>query len=873
MVVTGNTEANDDNTKGKAVYTGRHDGEHHHGQEDQHQHQHQHGEYNLAVGDLVDVDMIDVANLVNGNGNGPHMNDVGVDVGVDVDVNVDDIDLDVVDITKFNIDNLDIGLVADGDGDVDNESGEFAHLLAQGVRLRREDTDTVDGSGSAVDDGLDGDNEIDKDKQHQLYSQIQRIKRKLSSSGIALRSAIKDMTSDDGSGTGNGTSGVGASASVGVGVEDDDVSMSMSRLEFQQWTSRFLNDHDNDNDNENDNGNEDRNEVEEGSENDKGENSKDENNECVDGLKRENDKITSDSREEQVPSETQRHELSQPLPPSQSYPKEVLEPVHVPAQQKGKQIEGVEYIFPQTTAAHFTSVVEDDSNTFASPKRRKIKSSEEFTTTMARKPAVASDVDNRKDKQDTSDTKSLKNADENGNADTDITNIDTNMFVRDAMMKAGLTYDEDGGSKDNEVRSVDNDESLAVEEVNRAVTQAVAAVSGNAASDIGSGVDITADAAVIAAAVAAAEDSVRKRMQSYIVEGDDDGGTTKRKLSKGKTKANGEGKPKKRRGKKDIVAAQLQDDSERAYNEKIKAAIEKVREGVEFASFDLKKFNKEETDLIDKFIKEYETISDITHEMFLNRIWGNERRKDKFWDILQQLLPSRTRSSLYKHVRRTYHIFEKRGIWTPEEDAKLAELCKTHEGKWKYIGEEIKRMPEDCRDRWRNYVKCGSLRNVNKWSVEEEGKLDSIVSKMREVSKTVNWTIVSELMDGTRSRIQCRYKWKKLRRAESVKKLSQMDSNTQRWLVARLIDHTKKPSHNDLADVDWDSLAAESKSVSKDNPAEWTGEDFQTLWEKLSTGVRARDKSVAKQGFHAEVAQLAAEVAQLVEEEKKAFVA
>ena len=108
----------------------------------------------------------------------------------------------------------------------------------------------------------------------------------------------------------------------------------------------------------------------------------------------------------------------------------------------------------------------------------------------------------------------------------------------------------------------------------------------------------------------------------------------------------------------------------------------------------------------------------------------------------------------------------------------LRKLASTKEGNWKEIGDNMGRMPEDCRDRWRNYVKCGENRVSNKWSEEEERKLRDIVTDMvahigddnKLKAPTINWTIVSERMNGVRSRIQCRYKWNKLvKRASAAK--------------------------------------------------------------------------------------------------------
>lgn len=277
-------------------------------------------------------------------------------------------------------------------------------------------------------------------------------------------------------------------------------------------------------------------------------------------------------------------------------------------------------------------------------------------------------------------------------------------------------------------------------------------------------------------------------------------------------------------------------------------------------------FTKEETNAIDKFIKDYEDICKITHDEFLKKIWCNERRKDKIWDFFARVLPKRTRSSIYKHVRRTYHIFEKRGVWTEEEDLKLAELAKSCEGKWKYIGEELKRMPEDCRDRWRNYVKCGSKRKVNQWTEQEEHELKSIVAKVLEdeeekvkteknksiddgyrrtdrvrdaqVSPTINWTLISELMGGTRSRIQCRYKWNKLMKNESMNKLREMDRDTKLWMLES-IKRLSMSDPNIEANLDWNALALSSPG----GKVRWNGVDLSTCFRRLAGTVESEGRS------------------------------
>ncbi|ODV87653.1 hypothetical protein CANARDRAFT_188457, partial [[Candida] arabinofermentans NRRL YB-2248] len=226
----------------------------------------------------------------------------------------------------------------------------------------------------------------------------------------------------------------------------------------------------------------------------------------------------------------------------------------------------------------------------------------------------------------------------------------------------------------------------------------------------------------------------------------------------------------------------------------------------------------------------------MTREDICKRIWANERKKDDFWESLQKVLPERTRASLYKHVRRSYHIFKQRGKWTPADDAKLAELASQMEGQWKLIGQELCRMPEDCRDRWRNYVKCGDQRKQHKWTFQEEEKLRSVVHRSLSEQRLIyphaepiiNWTLVSEWMGGTRSRIQCRYKWNKILKRETNARARTIDTETKSWMLSRLKMIYEKDGKDE---IDWDTLA----SIHEDNS--WTGPELKKCFEKMASTV------------------------------------
>lgn len=279
-----------------------------------------------------------------------------------------------------------------------------------------------------------------------------------------------------------------------------------------------------------------------------------------------------------------------------------------------------------------------------------------------------------------------------------------------------------------------------------------------------------------------------------------------------------------------------------------------------------KSFDGSEEAALEQFITEYQTIKNLNRQQICERIWSNERRKDDFWSNICKVLPYRTRSSIYKHVRRKYHIFEQRGKWTAQEDRELARLCIEKEGQWSEIGKALGRMPEDCRDRWRNYVKCGSNRASNKWSLEEEELLKRVISEMLDEAQrshqeresheivhdsddededdkrgknmknndkpsfkdAINWTVVSERMGGTRSRIQCRYKWNKLVKKEAIAKIQSITETDKRWILEKLRDL----GFTEDSQVDWEELATLKPGI------KWTGTELKLCYERMRSGVR-----------------------------------
>lgn len=255
-------------------------------------------------------------------------------------------------------------------------------------------------------------------------------------------------------------------------------------------------------------------------------------------------------------------------------------------------------------------------------------------------------------------------------------------------------------------------------------------------------------------------------------------------------------------------------------------------------------FSIEEINAVEYFINGYCHLQKWSREDVCNRIWSNERKKDKFWESLTRVLPYRSRASIYKHVRRQYHVFEVRAKWTKEDDITLSKLATETECKWKTIGLLMQRMPEDCRDRWRNYVKCGENRSLQKWSSNEEDSLREIVNDMvrSKDGSGINWTIVSERMNGVRSRIQCRYKWTKLIKKESLARTEFMSPLIKSWLVKKLQVH----HYQSIEDVDWsfihDLYTEDFKGQLASEEYDWLASDFQASFERMKSGVKGHKK-------------------------------
>ena len=198
---------------------------------------------------------------------------------------------------------------------------------------------------------------------------------------------------------------------------------------------------------------------------------------------------------------------------------------------------------------------------------------------------------------------------------------------------------------------------------------------------------------------------------------------------------------------------------------------------------------------LDRFRDVYCEANNMSVGQFNNHIQSSMRGNPAATEIfneIHELLPYRPHVSLQKFCRRRYHNFQ-RGAWSAGEDKVLKQAAAEKGNNWKAVGDIVGRMAEDCRDRYRNYIHNSENRNREQWTHEEVHLFcDAILDCMRATKedrrqtriekygedaphsdsdsdqeeqdmKLVNWQAVSDRMGGTRSRLQCSFKWSQLK--------------------------------------------------------------------------------------------------------------
>ncbi|KAF9364567.1 RNA polymerase I enhancer binding protein [Mortierella sp. NVP85] len=184
-------------------------------------------------------------------------------------------------------------------------------------------------------------------------------------------------------------------------------------------------------------------------------------------------------------------------------------------------------------------------------------------------------------------------------------------------------------------------------------------------------------------------------------------------------------------------------------------------------------FSSHEDELIRQTIKDYVARNNMPEDA-IQRWFENGNGRGRFekndlkalWVEIAVRLQTRPLLNIYLHVRRMFHPQNNVGAWSKDDDKKLIELYGKYRGQWTTIGNELGRMADSCRDRYRNHLKDQSTMITGPWQPHEDEKLLTIMQELALQQGKANildsspmWTLISERMEGTRTRHQCRHRY------------------------------------------------------------------------------------------------------------------
>ncbi|KAF9006580.1 hypothetical protein BDQ17DRAFT_1239040 [Cyathus striatus] len=248
------------------------------------------------------------------------------------------------------------------------------------------------------------------------------------------------------------------------------------------------------------------------------------------------------------------------------------------------------------------------------------------------------------------------------------------------------------------------------------------------------------------------------------------------------------------------------------------------------------KFSAIEEHQLKAAMEKYRTGNHLTEEQLQDIIFPkNEKsRNNVFWTELTFAVPQRPIIAVYHHIRRAYHAIQPKGPWTPNEDALLKQAVTDLGQRWEKVSERVGRRSSDCRDRYRNHIQGREKRVTGPWSKAEEEKLTRIVTDMtinqgRDIDNDVFWGKVSELMDGTRGRQQCRIKW-----TDALSKTVKNEGKKPRWGQQDafiLIHKIDSLNVRDDTEIDWKTLPDPDWNL-------WSAHTLQRRWLTMKRSIK-----------------------------------
>lgn len=143
-------------------------------------------------------------------------------------------------------------------------------------------------------------------------------------------------------------------------------------------------------------------------------------------------------------------------------------------------------------------------------------------------------------------------------------------------------------------------------------------------------------------------------------------------------------------------------------------------------------YSKSERDTLLAAVEAYAKANNLdpkdTSWLFSERGKRNKDTHRGAWKVIASSLPDRTVKSVWSFLSRALHPGNYKGRWTIQEDDQLKSLAQQHPGDWKKIGAVLHRMPQSCKDRYKE-VRLGGAKRNGPWMGEEEGRLKMAVEE------------------------------------------------------------------------------------------------------------------------------------------------
>ncbi|KAL7420724.1 RNA polymerase I enhancer binding protein [Cryptotrichosporon argae] len=216
------------------------------------------------------------------------------------------------------------------------------------------------------------------------------------------------------------------------------------------------------------------------------------------------------------------------------------------------------------------------------------------------------------------------------------------------------------------------------------------------------------------------------------------------------------------------------------------------------------KFSLAEKTAIRNHLDDFAKMNRLTDDELVSVVMHADARSayPRFWQDIGLVVPGRPLKYVKQSVERMYDPLARKGPWTKEEDERLISLYNQYPGEWTKIAGFLERQMQDCRDRWRNELR-ESERMSGAWSKADTDKLVAAVEQVNigmghdPHASDIAWDAVITLMDGKRSRTQCRHRWTDwLRQHEKGDSLELVDK-------LKLVKCMRELGWDDERDISW----------------------------------------------------------------------